>query len=214
MRVMEIFKSIDGEVNAFGQGVVSTFVRFAGCNLACPYCDTKESRSIDSGLFMTPEAVAEHVGDLNCQKVTLTGGEPLLQDDLMELIVILRDNGHTISIETNGTRDLTDTANNADSVIMNYKKQSPPLPNNYNVLNATEKGILKIMVEDHDQLNNELERFIKEISFYFPNIGIALSPVHGEVSVDDILEFIDRCQLAQDNLISVNVQLHKLLNIK
>ena len=100
--VNSIFDSIDGEVNGFlGQGQPSTFIRFAGCNLACSYCDTVYAQAKDSGEAMSLSEVVEQV---HFPHVTITGGEPFMQRGaLTALSRLLVNRGHQVSIETNGT---------------------------------------------------------------------------------------------------------------
>jgi len=104
MNVMEIYRSIQGE--GLLMGVPTTFVRFFACNLRCSWCDTKYSWSIREGgawEVMSPHDVAESVHILNAKHVVLTGGEPTLQKELPNLVDILKNWGHHITVETNTT---------------------------------------------------------------------------------------------------------------
>lgn len=96
MKVVEIFDSIQGEGR--WMGVYCTFVRFAGCNLQCPFCDEKSK--YEKAKEMTVAQIAKKCKQ---QHVILTGGEPTLQEELKELISKLLDEQHRIHIETNGT---------------------------------------------------------------------------------------------------------------
>lgn len=97
--VNEIFYSLQGE--GANTGTPAVFVRFAGCNLRCPFCDTDFSASTP----MTAEAIVEAVEQYPSNLVILTGGEPSLQVD-EALISALHDHDLCIAIETNGTREL------------------------------------------------------------------------------------------------------------
>lgn len=94
--VMEIFSSIQGEGAMIGMPV--TFVRFAGCNLTCEWCDTKESWEQIEPNMMVEEIVEKCDKDI----VVLTGGEPCLYD-LLPLITALHEHEKLVCIETNGT---------------------------------------------------------------------------------------------------------------
>lgn len=97
----EMFVSIDGEVNRYGQGGLTTFIRFAGCNLNCPYCDTPDAKSPVSGK-LTP--INQILNMVETTKVTITGGEPLAQKkECVQLINTLCQHGIAVTIETNGS---------------------------------------------------------------------------------------------------------------
>lgn len=97
--INEIFRSIQGE--GFWSGTPMVFVRFSGCNLDCPFCDT------DFADFtrMSAEAILEQVTSLSggCDTVCVTGGEPTLQLD-EALVEAFHKAGFKVHIETNGTR--------------------------------------------------------------------------------------------------------------
>ena len=100
MKVLEIFHSIDGEGTRAGE--LATFVRFAGCNLACRYCDTAYSIS-PKPEAVTEMSVNEIFDKVEFPNVTLTGGEPMMQKGIEELAMTLAAGGHKVNIETNGT---------------------------------------------------------------------------------------------------------------
>ena len=102
--INEIFYSLQGE--GFHTGRPAVFVRFAGCNLRCPFCDTDFSHSEP----MTAEQIARRVFDYSTHPhtlIVLTGGEPSLQVD-NELVDALHAHQQTVTIETNGTRPVPD----------------------------------------------------------------------------------------------------------
>lgn len=95
--LVEIFESLQGEGRNSGRPCV--FVRFAGCNLACPWCDTDVRRRFSMNL---EELVAE-VSGFRTRSVILTGGEPTLVKGVPELIAAVKEKGFWIAVETNGT---------------------------------------------------------------------------------------------------------------
>ena len=112
MRVNEIFYSVQGEGNFTGQAAI--FVRFAGCNLKCSFCDTNHWGYKQ----MTEEEIVEEVKKYPAMLVVITGGEPSLQ--LTEsLIDKLHDAGKYVAVETNGTRQLPD---NVDWITVSPKQ--------------------------------------------------------------------------------------------
>jgi len=94
--VVEIFESMQGEGYNTGKPVV--FVRFGGCNLACPWCDTE----YDEFTTMDAEALVGCVLQHEPRALVLTGGEPLLQADLGWLLERFKEQGCWIAVETNG----------------------------------------------------------------------------------------------------------------
>lgn len=97
--IIEIFSSIQGEGCKLGKP--ANFIRFAGCNLKCVWCDTDWSRAKEGNLSI--EQIIERI-DPTVELVVLTGGEPLIQKDLILLIEELIRRQHKIAIETNGTQ--------------------------------------------------------------------------------------------------------------
>lgn len=113
-RINEIFYSIQGE--GVRAGTANVFVRFSGCNLKCSADDPESGFDCDtefvSGIDLTGEQLLRQIAaagfndqGANCYSLILTGGEPTLQIDT-DLIVLLRDSGYYIAIETNGTKEL------------------------------------------------------------------------------------------------------------
>ena len=76
MKVVEIFKSIEGE--GIRAGYPATFIRLFGCNLRCSYCDTPYGYEGNDYKEMTVDEIVQECMCLNCPRITLTGGEPLI----------------------------------------------------------------------------------------------------------------------------------------
>lgn len=99
MKINEIFYSIQGE--GFHTGTPAVFIRFSGCNLKCPFCDTKHQ----DGEEMAVKQITDKVSQYPAKMVVLTGGEPGLQitpQFVRELKMI----GKYVAVETNGTIQL------------------------------------------------------------------------------------------------------------
>jgi 7-carboxy-7-deazaguanine synthase len=104
LTVTEIYPSIQGESTL--QGLPCVFVRLAGCNLSCRYCDTPYARH--EGESMSVEEVIARAVGFGIGFVCITGGEPLLQSDTPELAQRLLDRGIRVSVETNGSLPVDD----------------------------------------------------------------------------------------------------------
>ena len=99
-RINEIFYSLQGE--GHHTGVPSVFVRFSGCNLRCPFCDTRH----EQGRLMTLDEIAAEVNRHPADWIILTGGEPSLWIDADFINDLKTATGKQIAIETNGTNPL------------------------------------------------------------------------------------------------------------
>ena len=119
--IIEIFSSFQGEGLLIGQRQI--FVRFAGCNLNCNYCDTDDSKSELSGKLMTPEEVSEEINRIltpDCKAISFTGGEPSLYPDFINEVG--KNFNLNIMLETNGTLpDNIDLIDNLDIVSLDIK---------------------------------------------------------------------------------------------
>ena len=99
MKVNEIFYSIQGEGLLVGEPNI--FLRFAGCNLRCSFCDTKYAYK--QGTEMKIPEILDEIKKFACSNICLTGGEPLLQKDTTKLIESLLQKNYKICLETNGS---------------------------------------------------------------------------------------------------------------
>ena len=95
----EIFYSLQGEGTRCGTPAV--FLRLAGCNLACKWCDTKHSWG--NGILCSVADTAGHIADFNCNSLVITGGEPLLQQPALEKLIALLPADTYVEVETNGS---------------------------------------------------------------------------------------------------------------
>ncbi len=98
--IMEIFYTIQGE--GFHSGRPAIFIRTAGCDVGCVWCDVKESWTISKEQNHNIEAIYNLIKNYDSKFVVITGGEPLMHD-LSELTLLLKKSGYEIAIETSGT---------------------------------------------------------------------------------------------------------------
>ena len=98
IKINEVFFSIQGESSLAGWPTV--FIRTSGCHLRCTYCDTKYAYY--EGEKVTLDSIIRQVQDFPAKHVCVTGGEPLLQDSVYDLMSRLCDLGYVVSLETSG----------------------------------------------------------------------------------------------------------------
>lgn len=211
LQVVEKFVSINGEGSRCGQ--LATFIRFAGCNLNCGYCDTAWANDRKIAFVpMSAEEIYGYIKDTKVTNVTLTGGEPLLQKDIGTLLALLsKDPELYVEIETNGSVLLSKFSDleNPPSFTMDYKLPS--------------SGMERMMALDNfDHLtNNDTVKFVsgsledlekaKELINEYKlteKTNIFISPVFGEIQLESIVDFMKDNNM---NGVNMQVQLHKII---
>ena len=211
LQVVEKFISINGEGRRCGQ--LATFIRFAGCNLNCGYCDTAWANDRKVAFDpMTAEEVYAYIKETQVTNVTLTGGEPLLQQDMGELLELLsQDPELYVEIETNGSVLLSKFSDleNPPSFTMDYKLPSSGLERMMALENfdhLTEKDTVKFVSGSME----DLEKARELINKYklTEKTSIFISPVFGDIELESIVDFMKDNQM---NGVNMQVQLHKII---
>lgn len=211
MIVNEIFGSIDGE--GLRTGELATFIRLAGCNVRCSYCDTEYALKINQGTKMTVNQILEKVKKIGYKNITLTGGEPLIHKDVAVLINKLAVEGYNVNIETNGTQDIdlyTDYQN--VFITMDYKTISSGVNNKMNVSRLEtlrECDVLKFVIGSEEDIKD-----IKQL-LQTANIKsyIYFSPVFEKVQPSRLVDFLKELHDTgiRTDKTRVQVQLHKII---
>ena len=202
MKIAEIFKSLQGEGR--NQGKVCLFIRLSGCNLHCRWCDTEYART--AGTEMSLDAVLEQVLRVNPPYVCITGGEPLLQTQELEpLLISLHKLGTAIDIETNGTIDFTRLQPYA-AICMDVKCPSSGEESDLTLLDSIRKeDSVKFVVSDDTDC-----RYAQEIMDTHRIAGeVFFSPVFG-TDYKPITQFI----LSNSLPVRFQVQLHRIIGVK
>lgn len=212
MQVVEQFVSINGEGRRAGQ--LALFVRFAGCNLNCEYCDTKWANEKDVPCnAYTAQDLYNQIKERGVTNVTLTGGEPLLQKEMPVLLELLRkDDMLRVEIETNGSVDITQFMKEQDNVFftLDYKlsvsgMEDKMLLSNYE--HVRKQDTVKFVVGSRQDLERSKE-IIMKYRLREKQCGIYLSPCFGKIEPEEMVSF-----LIEENLNDVNIQLqlHKYI---
>lgn len=210
MKVAEIYESIDGEGRHAGK--LSTFLRLAGCNLSCPWCDTKEWQDGSKGASMTSDDVLERIYRLGTRHLTITGGEPLLQEDVFELVRQVVSQNISVCIETNGSVFIGPLLKfSGASISVDYKcpssgYSSAMIAQNFPILR--EIDLVKFVAADINDLKFAL-KVLGDVPVHTP---VYVSPVYGW-RCGDVLK--DWLKAAWNTLphhdIRIQTQLHKVL---
>jgi len=167
MKISEIFYSIQGE--GILAGVPSVFIRTSGCNLRCTWCDTPYTSWKPEGYQMMYGPMLTEIRRHWCGHVVLTGGEPMILPDIVELTQKIKEIDQHITIETAGTM--------YQNVICDLMSISPKLSNSTPY--DREEGIY---AEKHEELRYQPEVLKQLISEYNYQLKFVIS------SVDDVRE--------------------------
>lgn len=209
--VVEIFSSINGEGTLAGQ--LAVFVRFKGCNLNCSFCDTKWANEPDAKFTrMTETEIYNAIKKTKINNVTLTGGEPLLRNNIETLLKLLGDDSSlNVEVETNGSIPLNDftALKNPPSFTMDYKlpisgMEKSMCLDNFSILDA--KDTVKFVVGSH----KDLERARAVINEYclIGKCHIYFSPVFGKIEPSQIVDYMLKHNL---NGVNLQLQMHKFI---
>lgn len=202
MKIAEIFRSLQGEGK--NQGKPCLFIRLAGCNLHCAWCDTPASRT--GGTDMSPGILEEQAIQANIPYICITGGEPLLQGaELLLLLTALTRQGFVIDIETNGTIDFRRFQQSA-SICMDVKCPSSGEVSDLSLLAAIRpEDSVKFVVNDETDC-----RYAQEVMAAHSIAGeVFFSPVYGS-DYKTVAQFI----LANNLPVRMQVQLHRIIGVK
>jgi len=202
MRINEIFYSIQGEGKWTGRPNI--FIRTAGCNLRCSFCDTKYAYK--SGKEMNTKEIINEISKYPCRYICITGGEPLLQDDVFYLIKKLLEKKYKICIETNGSLSI-EKVPNKKTVLISLDIKCPSS-------NMHEKNYFRniAFLKKDDQLkfvikNRKDYEYAKQIvKKYKPVCTVFFQPVWGTNS-SDLASWIISDRLN----VKLGLQLHKII---
>ncbi len=210
-KVVEKFVSINGEARHAGE--LACFIRFAGCNLACDYCDTKWANDIHAPYeILSEEEIYAYIKETSVKNVTLTGGEPLIQEHIERLIRMLgKDPSLRVEVETNGSVSIEPYADRPENVCMtlDYKLPGSGMEeymcvDNYAYLKP--QDAVKFVVSDHA----DLEKAKSVICTYqlCNKVQVYISSAFARITPAQIAEY-----MIQENMKDVRLQLqmHKYI---
>lgn len=201
LKVNEIFLSIQGE--GISTGLPTIFIRLTGCNLRCSYCDT--TYSYNYGSLMTIEQIVNKIKTYGYKRICITGGEPLLQNDIIKLLDKLTD--YEVNIETNGSVDIS-------KFKLNHKHR---FTMDIKTLSSNEHKKMKFSNFNYLRDNDEIKFVIgtredyiwsKEIiKKYYKKGIITFSPIYNMIDPKEIVSWILKDKLD----VRFQLQLHKII---
>ena len=208
LRIHEIFSTIQGE--GYDTGIPCTFVRLFGCNVKCTYCDQPQCKS--DLKKMSVGKVVDEIRRLRIKNVCITGGEPLIQEEVYTLIYELVSLGYAVSIETNGTVEIPDTVIRSYKYVMDVKCPSSGvhhknLFSNLQVLHPSDE--VKFVIADEEDY-----KFMKSVLRQYPtHAKVLLSPMFDPNLKQTIGK--DLCEwVLKDRLdVRIQIQMHKVLGV-
>lgn len=204
LRITEIFHSLQGEASTVGRPTV--FIRLTGCPLRCQYCDT--AYAFEGGSMRELEEILADVERLDCQLITVTGGEPLAQPNCILLLQLLCDEGYQVSLETSGALSV-EKVDPRVSIVLDLKTPGSREADRNDLDNLS-------LISQKDQVKfvicNNQDYVWAKAKLLEWNLAarageILFSPSFGEQNPAELAEWI-----LEDHLpVRMQMQLHKLL---
>lgn len=204
LRVIEVYRSVQGESSFVG--LPCTFVRLAGCNLRCTWCDS--TYTFKGGEHRRIDDVVAEVEALGVRLVEVTGGEPLAQRTCIPLLQRLVDRGFTVLLETSGSLDISRVPE-AVHIILDLKPPGSGEAHHNRWANLPllrPKDEVKFVLADRADFEWARDR-IREHDLAARAGELLLSPVFGRLNPQDLVEWT----LAEALPARVQVQLHKVI---
>jgi 7-carboxy-7-deazaguanine synthase len=202
LSINEIFYSIQGESTYAGKPCV--FVRLAGCDLRCSWCDT--SYAFAEGRKMSIDDIVRQVGGYGSALVEVTGGEPLLQEDVYPLMERLLDEGQTVLLETGGQIDVSRVPG-AVVKVMDVKCPASGESDKVDWRNIDRLGSrdqVKFVIQDRRDYEFARDTVARH-ALDRRCAAVLFSPVHGVLNPKDLSEWI-----LEDRLpVRLQLQIHK-----
>jgi 7-carboxy-7-deazaguanine synthase len=201
--IHEIYRSIQGE-STFA-GLPCVFVRLAVCDSRCVWCDTPHA--FKQGTLYALDDILEQVGSYNCLLVEITGGEPLLQAEVLPLMARLADRGLTVLLETSGAHDVS-RVDPRVHIIMDLKcPDSGESAGNYwpnlEILKPSDQ--IKFVIASRRDFDWTVETIRSQN--LATRFAVLLSPVFGSVQPVELAEWL----MASGLQVRMQLQLHKYI---
>ena len=204
LTVNEIYHSIQGE--STWAGLPCVFVRLTFCDLRCNYCDT--AYAFYEGEKKTVPAIVTEVLKFNCPMVEITGGEPLLQKNVLPLMTALADAGKTVLLETSGAHDISKVDSRVHRIMDLKTPGSDECERNLwsNIDHLTKRDEVKFVVGSREDYEWSREK-MREHNLAPRCHAVLFSPIFGRIEPREIVEWI----LADNVEARFQLQMHKFI---
>lgn len=204
LTINEIYHSIQGESSWAGWPCV--FVRLTFCDLRCTYCDTEYA--FYEGKKQTLPEIVDAVAAYRCPLVEITGGEPLLQKNVLPLMSSLADAGQTVLLETSGAHDISPVDSRVYRIMDLKTPGSGEAERNLlsNIDHLTSRDEVKFVIGSREDYEWSRE---KTLAFKLPDRcrAVLFSPIFGRIDPREIVEWI----LADNLRVRFQLQMHKFI---
>jgi 7-carboxy-7-deazaguanine synthase len=211
IKISEIFFSIQGEGTRAGLPCV--FVRSAGCNLNCKWCDTKYSHDLANSIPLSKEQILTEIRKYNCDFIMFTGGEPLLQQEVTELANELANEKKIVAIETNGSQKV-DILDKKVVKILDIKCPDSGMSASNNFQNfdfLSENDEIKFVIASENDFFWSCE-IIEKFNLFNKTQNLLFSAVTNSFSHENLANLILKCKNKNyKNLIRMQIQFHKII---
>jgi len=209
LRINEIFYSIQGESTYAGQPCV--FVRLTYCNLRCTYCDTEYA--FYEGSDKTLDEIMQSIAAFGCRVVEITGGEPLLQKPVFELMTRCCDAGYQVLLETSGSLDISHVDSRVIRIVdMKCPSSGMADKNDYdNLLRMTERDELKFVIGNREDYLWSID-LLRRSHVAERVHAVLFSPVFDSTEPHELVQWILDDRLPADFLnLRFQLQMHKFI---
>lgn len=204
MLIKEIYLGVQGEGKWLGKPTV--FIRTAGCNIRCIWCDTKYAQTVRDAKKMSVVAIGKKVVDFDpVDTVCITGGEPLMQEDMRKLVTVLLECGLNVQLETNGSKDVSEYADcfiSMDVKCPSSGEHLSLLPTNLDIVNNGKHQIKFVIADLRDY--NYAKMIVRD--YALRQDSCIFLPVGG-VDLKWLMEKVQKDRLN----VMVSPQLHKIV---
>lgn len=203
LKIFEIFYSLQGESSRVGLPTI--FIRLSGCPMRCHYCDT--AYAFQGGSMMAMDEIIKTIKKYDTRYVTVTGGEPLAQKEVLSLLKVLADQNYEVSLETGGGLSIKEVDPRIKIILDIKTPESGEEKKNYwdNLNLIHSKDEIKFVLcsrEDYDWAKKIINQYkLPE------KCDVLFSPVYQKLNTTDLGNWILEDQLP----VRMQIQLHKLL---